>query len=419
MKPPRSIQLALESAIREATSIERLLPGMLARAVKKRGLEVPIRELESMATAIIGAQNNTLNLDLDLPCSLGATESEVQATLQSLIDELTASMPSEQERLLQVVSEATVSGIADVANGISNGIIAMSSLHSSELARAHNDRMQTVERLWGPAFDRLDFLRHLMLEFNISAVGLGLGVFSKPNIAQALDQLVGRAYEVVGEIVVLARSGYADGALARWRTLHEICVIGMFLAQQSDRCAEMYLWHHKIEELRLLHVDSASGTANVLNLHHDRYARGLRQQKASLVAKFGSDFVGDYGWASIELGRKKTTFRDLEKEVGLQRLRRGYQQANSAVHGGALATLTRVSVGVHAGSPSELPPAYGCEVAASYTASSIAMLTTTLCLNTGSADLLAMNMVIQNCVTEVRTLIDRSTARISVNSPRA
>lgn len=102
------------------------------------------------------------------------------------------------------------------------------------------------------------------------------------------------------------------------------------------------------------------------------------------MTQYGAAFTGDYGWAAVELGRAKATFTDLEQHVGLEAMRRGYQRANSAVHGGALATLTRNSAGVHAGPRSDLPPAYGCELAVSYTLTSVSMLVATLCLDRDS-----------------------------------
>lgn len=119
-------------------------------------------------------------------------------------------------------------------------------------------------------------------------------------------------------------------------------------------------------------------------------------QKALLVKKFGIIFAADYGWASVELGCKKTTFRDLESHVGLDMVRRGYQRANSAVHGGALAALTRISLDNSEIDGTDVSPAHGCEVAINYASSSLSMTVAELCLQIEDADLLTMSMVIHN-----------------------
>jgi hypothetical protein len=273
--------------------------------------------------------------------------------------------------------------------------------------------------MWGVAFDQLDFLRHIVLEWSHEASIMRSGPYGNPNTAFALGRLVTRSYEIVGEIITLVRAGYADGALARWRSLHEVCVIAMFLAKQSDRCAQMYLSHHQVEELRLLEVDKASGTVNPRDLFRDRYVGHLRRQRALMVDMFGPVFANDYGWASVELGRAKTTFRDLENYVGLEVLRRGYQRANSTVHGGALATLTRISLGVNGISQGAVPPAYGCEVAANYVTGSLSMMIGELCLTTENLDLLAMSIVVHKHAEKIRDQIARTHKELSNDSPRA
>lgn len=414
-----SIQHGLELAIQTATAKEQLLPGMVNRSAERQRLELSPDEVDRLSAAILSSAGEVLNLDLDLPCGLGASEAEVQVNVQAILDDISLSMEQTTESISLAISEVVPSVLKEVAKGISNKLSECSVQHADELSRLHANRVKSVERLWGPALQRLEFLRHIVCEWGVNAQETRKGCFSQPSTAVALERLVARVYEVSGEIVVLATQGYADGALARWRTLHEICVVAMFLALRTDRCAAMYLLHHKVEELRLLLADRASGTSSVLAIHRDRYARELRRQCASLVAKFGAAYGGDYGWAAIELGRARVTFRDLEEHVGLETLRRGYQQANGAVHGGALATLTRISLGPLADHRPDMPPAYGCEVAASYTLASLTMLIAELCIGTESADLLAMNLVVQNCATEVRAIIDRSLERISKSSPRA
>lgn len=41
----------------------------------------------------------------------------------------------------------------------------------------------------------------------------------------ALIQMHARALQISNEILVLLKSGYADGAYSRWRTLHELTVL--------------------------------------------------------------------------------------------------------------------------------------------------------------------------------------------------
>jgi hypothetical protein len=419
MKKTTGIQNAFDHSVAQFTSKEQLLPLALAKAAKRQNVSLSELEIQRLTTAILNAREGKIQLDLDPPCGLGATEEEIQATVQDLVDDVKESITDVIQDVTRAISQAVPEALAKVADAVSDHMSENALEHASHLRKAHADRAEAVQSMWGVVLDQLDFLRHIVLEWSYEALELRSGPYASPNTAFALSRLVARTYEVVGEIITLARAGYADGALARWRSLHEICVIAMFLAKQSDRCAQMYLSHHQVEELRLLEVDRASGTANTNDTHTDRYIGHLRRQKAAIVNTFGTAFASDYGWASIELGRAKTTFRDLESHVGLEILRRGYQRANSTVHGGALATLTRISLGVSGVDGAAVPPAYGCELATNYATASLSMMVAELCLRTENADLIAMSIVVHNHASKIREQIAQTQKKISADSPRA
>ncbi len=419
MKKILSLQETLDRCMAKATSREQLLPMALARAAQRQKISLPEDDIRRLAAALLDAEGEEIQLDVNPPCAFGDNEKEIEATVQGLIDELGESITDVLGNVAEAISQAVPNALASVAEFIGDRISEQAFEHSLHLRKAQSERAETVQRMWGEAIEQLDILRHIVQEWNHAAALHRKGAYSKPNTAFALSKLIERAYEVVGEIITLARSGYADGALARWRSLHEICVITMFLAMRSDKCAQMYLSHHWVEELRLLNVDRGSGTARATNTHSNRYIHDLRKQKDAMVAKFGTAFAKDYGWASVELGCAKTTFRDLEGHVGLETLRRGYQQANSTVHGGALATLTRVSLGPGSIDGAVIPPAYGCEVAANYTTASLSMMIAELCLETENADLLTMNMVINNSASKIRKLIRQAQKKASGDTPRA
>lgn len=418
MKKSSSVQDVLDCCLAEITSQEKLLPLVLANAAKRRNLSLPENEIQRLTTAILNAEGDSIQLDLDFPCALGETEDEVRATVQGIIDELKDAITDTGDSLVEAISQAIPEALDKVAEIAGDQMSEKALEHALQLKKVYSDRAETVQSLWGTAIDQFDVLRQLVAEWNYAVVELRRGAYVNPNTAFALTRLVERAYEVVGELITLIRAGYADGALARWRSLHEICVVAMFLARRSDRCAEMYLSHHWVEELRLLEVDSASSTTIARDTHRDFYVRNLRVQKTSMVKKFGIAFASDYGWASVELSRAKTTFRDLESQVGLETLRRGYQQANSTIHGGALATLTRISLGPHGIDGTEVPPAYGCEVAISYATASLSMMVAELCLDTENADLVAMSLVINNCALKIREQITQVQKEIAGDSPR-
>lgn len=421
MKKATGIQNALERSIAEYTSIQKLLPLAITKVAKNRELVLSELEVQRLSAAILnaGRGSDSIQLDLDLPCGLGTTEDELHATVQGIVNDLVEAVRETIEEVTEAISKAVPEAVSAAADIIVEDLLQSAHENAAQLRTEQANRVQSVQRMWGIALDELDFLRHLVLEWGYEAFKLRSGSYASPNTAFALSRLLTRAYDVVGEIVVLGRNGYADGALARWRSLHELCVIAMFLAKQSDRCALMYLLHHRVEELKLLDVDRSSGTANAKDIHSAPRISKLRREKAALVARFGKAFGGDYGWASVELGEARTTFRELENHVGLNLLRRGYQRANSTVHGGALATLTRVSLSDSTVDGAAVPPAYGCEIAANYAASSLSMLVAELCTETESADLLTMSAVVHKHANRIRESIAETQKKIADDTPRS
>ncbi len=388
------------------------------RAAERCGVRLPEFECQRLVDAILNACEDSIQIDLDPPCALGGTDEEIREKIKLIFCDLGQCHAEIRQEMDEAVARAMPGALAEVAKIIGEEMSQHSVVHAAQLRAAFAERADLVEHMWGGAINTLDFLRQIVYEWSYAAFESKSGPYANPNTAIALNRIVARANETVGEIVVLVKSGYADGALARWRSLHEISVIAIFLAKHSDRCAEMYLAHHKIEELRLLEIDKESGTASARTSSQMNYLRQLRSKKIAMVNKYGVAFANDYGWASVELGRAKTNFREIEKIIGLETLRRGYQRANSVVHGGALATLTRISLGGMGVDNLGLPPAYGCDVAINYATSSLSLLIAELCMVVDSIDLVAMGIVVQNYVAKIREQLGCTQGKLSTPSPR-
>jgi hypothetical protein len=58
---------------------------------------------------------------------------------------------------------------------------------------------------------------------------------------EVLKRLHAGDCRIAGEIYKLLLSGFASGAHARWRTMHKISCVALFIANQPDEVAERYL----------------------------------------------------------------------------------------------------------------------------------------------------------------------------------
>ena len=84
-----------------------------------------------------------------------------------------------------------------------------------------------LEARWGRGLDLADLMIHEALESGMWAHGLAApsAATNEDHRFEALVRLHGKAVMTAGEVMVLLRCGYSSGALARWRTLHEVWVV--------------------------------------------------------------------------------------------------------------------------------------------------------------------------------------------------
>lgn len=69
----------------------------------------------------------------------------------------------------------------------------------------------------------------------------------------AICQLHGRACQQYLEILCLLKSGFADAAFARWRSMYELCVVAQFIKENEEIVAKAYWgesFHNNTKEYR-------------------------------------------------------------------------------------------------------------------------------------------------------------------------
>ncbi|MFZ3077421.1 MAG: DUF5677 domain-containing protein [Candidatus Aenigmatarchaeota archaeon] len=149
----------------------------------------------------------------------------------------------------------------------------------------------------------------------------------------ALIKIHARAVHIANEILILLKSGYPDGANARWRTLHELAVISFFLSANNSEVSQRYLEHEMIKKFK-----EAKDYRNYYKkLGFPSFGRKdfnrLKKEKEKLCNKYNDKFQGEYGWIPSKILSDRN-FRTLEKHVRLDRLHPFYNLSNDAVHGG-------------------------------------------------------------------------------------
>jgi hypothetical protein len=212
-----------------------------------------------------------------------------------------------------------------------------------ESRRQKNEVQSFQERLyqrWGPAIEKLRMLLTISREFgsNLNSDLRSSDASDRPILIDVLTRLHARACQVTEEVLCLLSAGFADGALARWRTLHEIAVISLFIREHGEQLAERYVLHQAIDAKW-----AAEQYQKVCNrLGYDEYSEAdlsqIGQSYEEAIKKFGPDFGQPNGWAAgyLSTGKKRRIkFADIEREAKIDHLRAHYGMASHNVHANA------------------------------------------------------------------------------------
>lgn len=155
----------------------------------------------------------------------------------------------------------------------------------------------------------------------------------------ALGRMVARACRIAEQVLVLLKAGYGQGALAQWRSLHEIDVVSRVLAAHDEELAERFFAHEAVESWRAMTEFQEHADA----LHEARYSdTEVAAQEArfdALLAKYGKRFGDPYGWAQEAMAtvdpkfeKGRVFFTDLERAAQIDHMRPYYRMASHGVH---------------------------------------------------------------------------------------
>lgn len=194
----------------------------------------------------------------------------------------------------------------------------------------NNENDAFVERnikRWTTGFQKLQMLNSVSLEagMNFQKQFLQYPVYNTDPLLGVLMRQHANAIRITGEIIWLLKGGYADCALARWRTLFEISVNCLIIRKYGRDAAIDYIKHGKIKAIE--GMQEYQKTAEKMN--QEPYADDELEAAIQLKKQLSGD-DNDFQWA-----RKYTGFKKMDKlreHVGLGKWSHNYKLASKHVH---------------------------------------------------------------------------------------
>jgi Family of unknown function (DUF5677) len=219
----------------------------------------------------------------------------------------------------------------------------------AESRRQQRDLKGFRERLaerWGNGLELLKMLVTISREYGSELNGQlrPLGGGDTPITFDVLGKLHARACQVFEEIICLLSNGFADGAMARWRTLHEIAAVAYLLHRFGEELAKRYLDHEVVE---------ARKAANQYQRHcrslgHEPYdvneLNAIEERHTQVIAKYGKSFRNAQGWAAKHLGKDDPSFADIQEAASIDHLAPFYKMASHNVHANPKGVLFKLGL---------------------------------------------------------------------------
>jgi hypothetical protein len=159
-----------------------------------------------------------------------------------------------------------------------------------------------------------------------------------------LIRLLARACQVTDEILCLLENGFADGAMASWRTLHEIAVVAEVILPYGNDITERYIDHQAVESKRALDKYKVSAPSLGYKPMPARNQAKIAKAYDKAIATYGKTFKTDYGWAAKHLKKDRPTFADLETAAGRADMRAHHQMSNDNIHAGIKGMYVRLGL---------------------------------------------------------------------------
>lgn len=321
------LQDVFDKTARDGFSASALTKRVLQHVLHERGFEFTIDELDDLAARVS-------NLDVQvITFRLASCDEEIVLDVAELI----------------AASDAALEGIdGEVASSIAQTMEASTDVCSQSvfkrgtrqvrLSRRHNRCFQRrLRRKWKRGLDDLWLLYLLAIELGQHSClgGDSPRQFRHGNKASALHALHAKACRTTAEIIHLLEGGFADGAHSRWRGLHELAVVALFISNGDEDLAERYLAHSEIQQYKGATEYQEQCTALGFEPLEAGDIAELARRRDMLIKKYGRDFRKDYGWAANHLGDSGPNFRKIEAKAGLAMWRPLYMQASQGIHAGS------------------------------------------------------------------------------------
>lgn len=405
----KTLQEAFDQELKDLLKPEKLGTELVRKKLKELGIEINESQLAEIKRQFAHSENDVFHFEFEDDQVFNAgfeSKEHLENALKNIFNELTTDLEKFAgnlcEELPSIVLESTDQLSQEILKDLKKDLKRMLKDRAADFFSFESN----LYDVYSAAFDLLEMLLAISLEAGDSFNNDLRNEASSENdyVFEVLTRLHARACQIAYEILILLKSGLADGAHARWRSLHEISVTAFFISANGNDIAERYLLHHGIESYKAAKIYQENCAGLGFGPLSEEEVAELKDIYDGLIRRFGNNYRFDYGWASVVTESARPTFRDIEKSAGLEHLRPYYKMACDNVHANPRGILFKLGLYPESGDILLAGPSnIGLTDPGQLTALSLAQITTTLLTHQPNIDLLT--------VCKIMMTLERETGR--------
>lgn len=393
-------------------SFYELATALVVRKVEARGFRLSAEHKRLIEERLRLGGEGSIELSIDDnteagPVSVDIDEQDLME-LEVQAGKFFDGLPELTRRLVEEVSPGILAGIRKYYPGEIRADLKQGKEFQARLARR-----------WKRPLDLLRLVVEVSYRAGVEAGDrISAAGFEHPQLAFVLVRLHARGIRVAKETLLLLEGGFPEGAMARWRTLHELAIVGNFIQENGELCAKAYLAHQAVESFKGASQYQEACPRLGFQPISDEEMKTIRDAYEEVILTYGNSFKDDYGWAAPFLSGRPAHFASLEAAVQLGHIRPFYRMAGHQVHAnpkGLFAPLADPQDAVVLLGPSNT----GLADPGQNTALSLSMLTSCLLAVSSTIDAIVAMLVLEELSTDAMHSFVETQQKLEDEDPRA
>jgi len=333
----KTLQEAFDQKLKDLFKPEKLGTELVRKKLKELGIKITESQLAEIKRQFAHSEDDIFHFEFEDNQVFNAgfkSKKQLENALKNIFNELTTDLENFSKNFCEELPSIVMESTDQLSQGILKDLKKDSKRMLKDRAADYFSFESNLHSVYSEAFDLLEMLIAISLEAGDSFNKDLRNESSSANdyVFEVLTRSHARACQIAYEILILLKSGLADGAHARWRSLHEISVTAFFISSNGNDIAERYLLHDEIESYKAAKIYQENCAFLGYEPLSEEEVAELKDIHDELIRRFGKNYRFDYGWASVVTKMDRPTFRDIEKFAGLVHLRPYYKMACHNVH---------------------------------------------------------------------------------------